>query len=57
MLTDDRQQGLVDRDHGQRPSILGIGERLADRHLAAPETAMISPRPASSASTLVGHLG
>ena len=30
---DDRQRGLVDRDHGQRARILRIGERLADRHL------------------------
>ncbi len=29
----DRERGLVDRDHRQRPRVLGIGERLADRHL------------------------
>ena len=29
----DRERGLVDRDHRQRPRVLGVGERLADRHL------------------------
>ena len=29
----DRERGLVDADHRQRRGLLGIGERLADRHL------------------------
>ena len=31
--THDRERGLVDGDHRQRARVLGIGERLADRHL------------------------
>ena len=27
----DRQRGLVDGDHRQRPRVVGVGERLADR--------------------------
>ena len=33
---DDRERGLVDADHRQRPRVVGVGERLADRHLFHP---------------------
>ena len=36
MPIDDRQRRLVDGDHRQRPRILGIGERLADRDVRQP---------------------
>ena len=29
----DRHGGLIDGDHGQRPRVAEVGERLADRHL------------------------
>ena len=28
-----RERGLVDRDHGQRPRVVRVGQRFADRHL------------------------
>ena len=31
-----RQRRLVDRDHRERPRVVGIGERLADRHVREP---------------------
>ena len=34
--THDRERGLVDGDHRQRPRVLGVGQRLADRHLFHP---------------------
>ena len=33
---DDRERRLVDGDHGQRPRVVEVGERLADRHLVEP---------------------
>ena len=32
----DRERGLVDGDHRQRPRVLGVGQGLADRHLFHP---------------------
>jgi hypothetical protein len=46
-----RQGRLVDRDDGQRDRVLGVGERLADGDVGQAGDAMISPGPASAAST------
>ena len=36
MPIDHRQRRLVDGDHRQRPRVVGVGERLADRDLGQP---------------------
>ena len=40
-----RERGLVDCDHGKRPRVVRIGERLADRHLGEPRDGDDLSRP------------
>ena len=54
---DHRERGFVDRDHRQRPRVLGVGERLADRHLGQPGDGDDLARPGLLGGNALQRLG
>ncbi len=53
----DRHRGLVDGDHRQRPRVLGVGERLADRDLGDAGHRDDLPRPCLGGVDALERLG